>query len=472
MKKSVKILIFVSVIAILTALCVFADEENGYVYSVYNGEAIITDYVGTKMAFNIPDTLGGYPVTAIGPNAFRNKNIYNLTVPNSVLSFGEGAFADNPNLSTFNYPIYIKSIPAYAFENDSSLDYFNIYGDVKSIGDGAFKNCTNISAMYYYGEQDGWDSISFGEDWNYGVPDYYFEIISGFELVDFHTIDSWTWSVYRYYNDAGRDVVIPAYYAGVPVTMIDTTTFTNKKITSVIIPDTVNNIRRLAFNENPDLKSVELPPNLTIISYGLFMNDTGLEEVFIPAAVEIIQDKAFQGCTSLKDIYYGGTAARWDDISKNAGWNEGVPADCVVHFESTGLPVDGVSEPESNRASATNLRRHAALRFTATSEDYNSFDKLGFLISRKDTMKSYGFAELNHDTKICGTPLYIEAICVDETHNRVYGENNTGVRTYSVIASIPSDKTDTVFVARPFLEIGACTVYGAAMEGSFDGLSV
>ena len=62
--------------------------------------------------------------------------------------------------------------------------------------------------------------------------------------------------------------------------------------------------------------------------------------------------------------------------------------------------------------------------------------------------------------------------CVDETHNRIYAEDNSGVRTYSVIASIPEDKTDTVFVARPFLEIGISTVYGAMMEGSFDDLSV
>ena len=472
MKKFVKILIFASLIAILTAFCAFADEENGYVYSVYNGEAIITDYVGTAAGLTIPDTLGGYTVTAIGPNAFRNKNLYTITVPNSVLSFGEGAFADNPNLYDFNYPIYIKCIPAYAFENDSSLNDFNIYGDVKSIGDGAFKNCTDISVMYYYGEQDGWDSISFGEDWNYGLPDYTFEIISGFEFEGLSTIEGESLGIYKYYTDGGRDVVIPAYYAGIPVTMIDTAAFAGKEITSVIIPDTVNTIRNIAFVENPDLKSVELPPYLTAILPGTFMNDPGLEEVYIPASVTIISAGVFQGCTSLKDIYYGGPEDQWDVVTKENKWNEGVPADCVVHYECEHLPVNTVSKPESHSASATNLRTHAALRFTATSEDYNDFDKLGFLISRKDTMKRYGCGELTHDTTVCGTPLYIEAVCVDETHNRVYGENNMGVRTYSVIASIPEGRTDTVFVARPFLEIGACTVYGSVMEGSFDDLSV
>ena len=121
---------------------------------------------------------------------------------------------------------------------------------------------------------------------------------------------------------------------------------------------------------------------------------------------------------------------------------------------------------------ATNLRRHSALRFTATSFDYNSFDIFGFLISRRDSMEAYGFKTLTHKNLVSGEPLYIEAICVDDTHNRVYAEDNSGERTYSILAVVPEDRKDTVFVVRPFLTISGATVYGTARSGSFDDLSV
>ena len=469
MKKLVKILIFASVIAILTTFCAFADEEDGFVYSVYNGEAIITDYVGTETGIDVPDDVNGYTVTAIGPNALRNKNLTNISVPDTVLSIGEGAFADNPDLDFLELGEGLKSVPARMCENDSSLTGFDLRG-IKSIGEEAFKNCSQLYCIFINGTEYDLAEITFGTDWDYGMPDGY---LIAFTNPFIYSIALEGKCNITEFGDAYlRDIIIPEKIDSFTVIGIGNSVFRNTEITSVVFPDTITSIGSGAFADNPDIKSVSLPSSLTLISLQLFENDTGLEEVFIPSSITRIRSLAFNNCTSLENIYYGGTAAQWDAVTKDGGWNMDVPADCTVHFECAGLPGEVVSEPEADNAAATNLRRHAALRFTATSEDYNDFDKLGFLISRKDTLQSYGFAELTHESEVCGTPLYIEAICVDETHNRIYAEDNLGVRTYSVIASIPEDKTDTVFIARPFLEIGSSTLYGSAAEGSYDGLSV
>ena len=111
MKKLVKILIFVSVIAILTTLCVFAEEYNGFVYSEYNGEAIITDYVGTGTNVCVPMMINNRYVTAIGPNAFRNKHLTSVALTDSVVLIGEGAFADNPDMHTLDLSNNLKTIP-------------------------------------------------------------------------------------------------------------------------------------------------------------------------------------------------------------------------------------------------------------------------------------------------------------------------------------------------------------------------
>ena len=49
-----------------------AAQEGDYTYTVDNGNAIITDFTTTGTVANIPDTLGGYPVTSIGYNAFAS----------------------------------------------------------------------------------------------------------------------------------------------------------------------------------------------------------------------------------------------------------------------------------------------------------------------------------------------------------------------------------------------------------------
>ncbi len=471
MRKLSKILVLAVLTAILNTICVFADTEDGYVYTVYDAEAVITDYTGTEKYLIIPGNLGGYPVTAIGREAFKNKNLEHVGMPDSVTLIGEGAFADNPDLMALFLSCNLKDIPARMCENDASLYDFIVYGNVKSIGDEAFKNCVSLSEINFANTEEKWNSIYFGADWDKNMPDGY--TVSTGEVLDFgYGTESVKVSEYQHPELCGYDVVIPSQVDGVPVTQILSGVFRNKDITSVVIPDSVTSIYSYAFAENPDLISVELPANLEIISNYLFSDDTGLEEVFIPASVTQINAGAFANCSSLEDIYFGGTQEAWNGINKKTTWNDGVPDTCTVHFESAHLPRNTVSEPASNQAESANLRKHAALRFTADSDDYNSFDKLGFLVSRKDTMQRYGFNLLTHDTAVYGTPLYKEALCVDETHNRIYDEDDSGKRTYSVIISIPDDKTDTVFVARPFLEIGASTLYGTQMEGSYDDLSI
>ena len=159
MKKFVKILILVSVIAILTATCVFADECNDFIYSVYDDEAVITGYIGSDTNITIPDTLDGYPVTMIGAEAFKGKNLQYLDISDNVELIGEGVFADNPNMLGVILSLKLKAIPARMCENDYSLQFVVIFGNVKSIGDEAFKNCYSLAEISYYETAERWNSL-------------------------------------------------------------------------------------------------------------------------------------------------------------------------------------------------------------------------------------------------------------------------------------------------------------------------
>ena len=59
-----------------------------------------------------------------------------------------------------------------------------------------------------------------------------------------------------------------------------------------------------------------------------------LKAVTLPASIEIIGAQAFSGCSSLTDVYYGGSAAQWEEIEIKA-YNESLN-EAAIHYQSVG----------------------------------------------------------------------------------------------------------------------------------------
>jgi len=118
------------------------DDDQGdgtptdFIFNANTGT--ITGYTGSGGSVNIPSTINGKKVTAIGTNAFEYKQLTSVTIPNTVTSIGYCAFYNNQLTSiTFATPSKVTSIGKFAFR-DNQLTSVTIPNSVTSIGTGAF----------------------------------------------------------------------------------------------------------------------------------------------------------------------------------------------------------------------------------------------------------------------------------------------------------------------------------------------
>ena len=227
----------------------------------------ITDYdetCGKKII--IPQTINNKNVTKIGEGAFRHKNLMNLVIPDSVTTIESNSFANN-QLTNIEIPSSVTTIGAYSFTNNNIQDL--IVPDTvtklhcKSFDDGVVNNrdmtCqeTNASCFTTYTNND--DTIS--------ITDYD--------------------------NTCDKDVIIPKTINNKNVTTIDSGAFVSNQLTSVIIPDTITDINKYAFQNNKlAIIKFPTPSLLKSIAYYSFA-ENNIISVIIPDSVTFLHCSAF-----------------------------------------------------------------------------------------------------------------------------------------------------------------------------------
>ncbi len=87
----------------LTAHATFSDPENAFEYEIRDGKAVITGRHDEQLRelIVIPSDIGGYPVTAIGDEAFEQLPSGTggwIFIPDTVTSIGREAFAGSAYL--------------------------------------------------------------------------------------------------------------------------------------------------------------------------------------------------------------------------------------------------------------------------------------------------------------------------------------------------------------------------------------
>lgn len=299
MKKAISfaIAVFVAVgLAPLAGIPSNAAQSGVFGYEIENGKATVIEVSASAGSeVTVPSVLGGYEVTKIGEKAFYgNKNIIKINLPETLTEIGINAFALCSNLKSVNIPSSLIRIKAYAFNGCSSLESVIFPETLEEIGSLAFNNCrkATFSAIPKNVTRIGVNPFVWCENAVVALEEgnERYVITSGC-LVD----------------TAKKLLVCGTDTSGIPadgsVTEIGDYAFAEcKKMTEIIIPDTIEKIDAAAFFLCGKLKSITIPSSVKSLGLFVFSGCYELESATINEGLTELPQRTFGGCTSLKEV--------------------------------------------------------------------------------------------------------------------------------------------------------------------------
>ena len=145
------------VLGIVLCICFYllptqvkAAEKEGYLsYTISDGEVTITDCdENASGKIVIPETIEGYPVTAIGEGAFSPcSHITEIILPSGLKTIGDSAFA-YVSFETVHIPDTVTYIGAGAFWRCKKLKEITIPESVTVLSDKMFYECEKLEKSF------------------------------------------------------------------------------------------------------------------------------------------------------------------------------------------------------------------------------------------------------------------------------------------------------------------------------------
>ncbi|MBQ9742399.1 MAG: leucine-rich repeat protein [Ruminococcus sp.] len=312
------IMLLVSMLAV-SAVDAGAMTSGNFTYEMYTEDSVyITGYTGgVTEKLTIPSKLGGYPVKAIGAEAFYYQEIYSVTIPEGIEAIGDYAFMNtaistvklpdslvylgfgsfatayfksysvnstNPNFTTRDGIIFSKDmteLEAYPVARDNT-DY-TIPSGVKSIGSGAFGYALNLEKVY---NLSGVEHI--------GECAFMFSSITSVKIpATVKYVDSYAFAGCTQLQDVSADY--GSWFIS-PDAFEESKWFTAQ-------PDGIIYFGRVAYMYKGEAPStITLKEDTLKINGKAFAEQPKVTKIIIPNKTEVIEYSAFDRCESLVSI--------------------------------------------------------------------------------------------------------------------------------------------------------------------------
>ena len=217
-------------------------------------------------------------VTSIGTGAFQGSAAIGAEIPASVKTIGGSAFRNCSNLASVKIPEGVESIGENAFRGCGKLESITLPASVGSVGSAAFMECRELTQAAF---------------------------ASGSKKVEM------------------RDNVFARCY----------------NLAKVTLPSRINRVGAGMFMDCLLLSQVVVSQGAESIGESAFASCGALRSVTIPDSVTQIEIAAFASCPSLTDIYFGGSEAQWQSITKLGDSNTAL-ANKTIHYNSA-IPEPG-----------------------------------------------------------------------------------------------------------------------------------
>lgn len=338
-----------------------AFTEDSFEYTVSDlKEATVIGYTGPGGNIVIPDTLGGYPVTAVGRRAFQDNTsvtgivipdsvteigglafagtaLTHVTIPDGVAELGESVFSNCRYLTGAVIPDSVTEIGEAAFSGCRALTDVTIPGSitnirkdtfrntgivsvtipesVTAIGGYAFYNCSELTSVVISGSPD---SIGYGafldlpDNAVIYVPDMTTKTLvkySGFtsgEIIaekEFGTCgDNLAWEL----DKESGTLIVSGTGDMRDYTEYDHAPWYSLDIKRVSVGSGVEHIGAFAFDKCILVNEVVFGDNVSSIGKGAFRYCESLENAVLPNSVTDVGDSVFSGCISLTDVTISG----------------------------------------------------------------------------------------------------------------------------------------------------------------------
>ena len=295
----------------------------------------------------IPDTVAGYPVTAIGRNAFNSRNsVQHVIIPDTVTKIDDYAFYSNKSIKEITIPENVSYIGAEVFAKCTALERITVAENnqyYSSDSRGALFNADKTCLIQYPVGNTAAE---------YNIPDGVITVgMSAFA-----------------HSSNLKSITIP----DTVTTLEPMAFFAAWGLEKIIIPNSVTEIGGNVFSCS-GIQSAVLSDNLTTIPGRAFDLCTSLKSIYIPVNVTTVEAFAFSGYENLEDIYYSGSESDWANMTISDESNANL-LNATVHYNcDRDMFAYGMSIDSENMTVTVN----EGLTAGDIADSYKAYDKDG-----------------------------------------------------------------------------------------------